>query len=188
MNYYHNAKNAASYVAMCEGYDAAGQLGVLFKALSEKSRVLELGSGPGNDMALLETHYQVIGSDYSPAFIDILKARFPSRSILELDAVAIATEESFDAIYSNKVLHHLNDAELRSSFQRQAELLATGSFVYHLIWQRIEDPEIDEGLIFKARSANEFVAAMGSSFELISVEEFCEFEQGDSLAILARRI
>lgn len=188
MNYYHNAENAASYVAMCEGYDAAGQLGTLFKVLPEQSAILELGSGPGNDMALLEARYQVTGSDYSPALIDMLKVRFPSHSILELEAVAIATEESFDAIYSNKVLHHLNDAELRSSFQRQAELLASGSFVYHLIWQRVEDPEIDEKLIFKARSADEFVAAMGSSFEILSVEEFGEFEEGDSLAILARRI
>lgn len=188
MNYYHNTKNAASYVAMCEGYDAAGQLGALFEVLPENSRVLELGSGPGNDMALLETRYQVTGSDYSPAFIDILKSRFPSHSILELDAVSIATEELFDAIYSNKVLHHLNDAELRSSFQRQAELLAAGGCVCHLIWHRIVDPEIDEGLIFKARNADEFVALMGGAFELVSVEEFCEFEKGDSLAILARKI
>ena len=53
MTYYHDAINAASYVAMCEGYDAADQLEGLYKVLPENSTLLEIGSGPGNDMPYL---------------------------------------------------------------------------------------------------------------------------------------
>ena len=188
MNYYHNAENAASYVAMCEGYDAAGQLQGLYSVLPENSSLLEIGSGPGNDMALLKSRYHVTGSDYSPAFIDILKLRFPESLILSLDAVSIETDKQFDGIYSNKVLHHLTDVELESSFRRQAELTKSGGFVFHLIWQYVENPKVDEALIFKARNADEFTALMGDSFELVSAEEFGEFEKGDSIAILARKV
>lgn len=128
------------------------------------------------------------GSDYSPAFTDILKLRFPESLILSLDAVSIETDKQFDGIYSNKVLHHLTDVELESSFQRQAELIISGGFVYHLIWQYVEDPGVDETLIFKARNADEFIKLMGDSFELVSVEEFGEFKSEDSLAILARKV
>jgi trans-aconitate methyltransferase len=188
MHYYHNTKNAESYTAMCEGYDAAAQLGVLSEVLPAESAVLELGSGPGNDLELLAARYHVTGSDYSPAFVDILKARFPDQSMLMLDAITIATEGLFDAIYSNKVLHHLTDDELATSFHSQAELLTPGSFVFHLVWRQLEAPEEDHGLIFKPRDVAAMTAAMGSAFELLEAKEFGEFEYGDSLAILARKI
>jgi len=187
MKFYHDKKNAESYAAICEGYNASEQLEMLYERLPEGASVLELGSGPGNDLELLDSRFQVTGSDYSPAFIEMLEKRFPSVPLLPLDAVTIQASGSFDAIYSNKVLQHLDDEELASSFSRQSELLNPGGYVFHLIWCRIDSPPTDNGLLYIARDIASMKTAMGSGFELIRVEEFGEFEDRDSLAILARK-
>jgi len=188
MHFYHDKNNASSYAKMCEGYDAAAQLGILYKALPAGSAVLELGSGPGNDLELLASHYQATGSDYSPAFVDMLTVRFPNRVVLSLDAVTIATDGLFDAIYSNKVLHHLSDDELAASFRRQAELLKPGGLVFHLVWCRLEAPEDKTGLIYEPRDETAMKRAMGNAFKIMETSSFREFEEGDSLAILAQKV
>lgn len=187
MNYYHDEKNAKSYVEMCEGYNATKQLNILYEVLPDGAKVLELGSGPGNDLELLNSHYKVTGSDYSPAFIDILGKRFPEQSIELLDAITIDTEGPFDAIYSNKVLHHLSDKDLIESFQRQSQLLVPGGFVFHLIWSHIDAPE-DVNMLFEERDKKKMESTMGSNFKVVKVLSFGEFEDGDSLAILAQKI
>lgn len=187
MNYYHDVNNAKAYTEMCEGYNAEAQLPLLSKVLKPEDSILELGSGPGNDLEILAKSYQVTGSDYSPAFVALLNKRFPKLDCLKLDAVSIATEKKFNAIYSNKVLHHLNDAELRQSFHRQAELLLPGGYVFHLVWKDIEAPEMEQGLLFQARDLDDMQDIMGADFTLIESQLFSEFEAKDSLAILARK-
>lgn len=160
---------------------------MFYELLPEQSLVLELGSGPGNDLALLSSRYQVIGSDESPAFVDLLKARFPDLNILQLDAATIDTDGPFDAVFSNKVLHHLSDVSLAHSFRRQAEILRTGGISYHLIWCRLEVPEETHGLIYQARDQKAMSKALGPGFELLEYRLFGEFEEGDSLIIAARK-
>lgn len=187
MLYYHDPKNAKSYASMCEGYDASAQLEMLYKVLPREASVLELGSGPGNDLQLLAARYDVTGSDYSPAFVHMLKTRFPNQTILKLNAVSITTDGLFDGIYSNKILQHLNDDELAASFRRQSLLLNKGGVAFHLIWQQIESPGGDNDLLFKQRNLDQMTTAMGDEFEMLEALDFGEFEDGDSLAILARK-
>jgi hypothetical protein len=80
---------------MCEGYDASQQLKILYETLPEGGSILELGSGPGNDLELLVSHYQATGSDYSPVFIEMLEKCFPSLPLLTLDAVTIGVGGTF---------------------------------------------------------------------------------------------
>ncbi len=188
MEYYHDPKNAKSYAAMCEGYDASEQLGIFYKALPDGATVLELGSGPGNDLELLSTHYEVTGSDSSPAFIHMLHSRFPHLPIVRLDAANLEINETYNAIYSNKVLHHLSDEELIQSFAQQAKILTKGGMLFHLIWARLDQPEGVQDMVFEARDIATMTKIMGSEFKLNSVQEFAEFEEGDSLALLAQKI
>lgn len=187
MQYYHDMKNAESYAAMCAGHDAAAQLGILYNVLPDGATVLELGSGSGNDLELLTSHYQVTGSDYSPAFVEILRKRFPEHPVLMLDALTIETDKQFDAIYSNKVLHHLSDEDLELSLCRQADLLPPNGVVLHLIWRRLTVPGEDLGLIFEARETAQMKDLIRDSFELVETVLFDEFEEGDSIALLARK-
>ncbi|MBB1419653.1 class I SAM-dependent methyltransferase [Pseudoalteromonas sp. SG44-1] len=188
MNYYHEVNNAKAYTEMCDGFNAAEQLHMLSKVLSPEDSVLELGSGPGNDLEILAQKFRVTGSDYSPAFVNTLNKRLPDVLSLILDAVKIETEARYNAVYSNKVMHHLSDTELRQSFRRQAELLLPGGFVFHLVWQKIQAPETTHGLLFHPRSLAKMKEAMGQEFNVVESKVFSEFEDGDSLAILARKV
>lgn len=172
---------------MCEGYDAKDQLKTLFDTTLGRLSLLELGSGPGNDMALLRSKYNVIGSDNSLVFINKLQKRFPTNEILELEASSVKTDKVFDIVYSNKVLHHLNDEELLASFNRQYQILNTGGYIYHLIWSKLETPKGLENLHFIPRNDIEITEILQNKFEVISIETFGEFEENDSLAILAKK-
>ena len=81
-----------------------------------------------------------------------------------------------------------NDEELSTSFARQVDILSSGGFVFHLVWQQLEAPKEDFGLNYIKRDLTAMKKAMGNSFEIIETKEFGEFENGDSLAILARKI
>jgi len=172
---------------MCETFDAAKELPTLFAALPDGARLLEIGSGPGNDLALLAQHYDATGSDSSDRFIQHLKNRFPNMPILNLDAQTLATGETFDGIYSNKVLHHLADKNLVRSFEAQSALLPENGLVYHLVWQIIDEMPDMDGLPFIARSVSEMEKLMAPDFEILNVTSFTEFSENDSLAILARK-
>ncbi len=188
MAFYHSTDNATAYAKMCEGYDAADQLDVLYDHLPEGASLLEVGSGPGNDVALLKEKYDVTASDYSPAFLEMIKERFPGVKAEQVDAVTLDTEGPFNAIYSNKVLQHLTDTELSKSFARQANLLSNGGLVYHLIWTELEYPDAPQGLHYIARGEQEMAAAMAPYFEIVATQSFGEFSEGDSLIILARKL
>jgi len=187
MSFYDDPKNAAGYIKMCEGYDAELQLQALYNALPDGSKLLEIGSGPGNDLELLAKHYRVTGSDSSGEFVKHLISRFPALPILNSDARTLNTSDTFDAIYSNKVLHHLDDTDLAKSFTAQAKLLNGGGLVYHLIWKVIDKMPDMGDLPFIARNEAQMTKLMTSEFEILNVEPFAEFSDNDSLAILARK-
>lgn len=187
MTFYDDPKNVEGYIAMCEKFDAAKELPPLITTLPNGARLLEIGSGPGNDLALLAQHYDVTGSDSSDMFIQHLKSRFPETPILNLDAQFLKVDSKFDAIYSNKVLHHLDDTALQQSFQAQLALLSENGLVYHLIWRVIDEMPDMGGLDFIARSEVEMENLMGPHFKILNTMRFAEFTKDDSIAILARK-
>ncbi len=81
--------------------------------LPANSDVLEIGTGPGTDWQILKQHYKITGSDNSPEFLKRLHASFPDGAFLLIDASTIMCNLKFDGIYSNKVLHHLEDNDLK---------------------------------------------------------------------------
>ena len=185
--FYHDTENAQAYAEMCEGYDASVQLKILDAVLEQGSSILELGSGPGNDFALLIRRYEATASDYSPAFLSMLADRFPHHPAKMIDVRTPEMDQTFDAVYSNKVLHHLTHVELAQSFAYQSRLLKPGGFAFHLIWQELEAPEDGFGMTWQARNAPDMEAAMEPHFETVKIVEFGEFKDGDSLAVLARK-
>jgi len=71
--------------------------------------VLEVGSGPGHiAAALAETGADVAGIDFSASMVEVAKSRYPTLSFREADAESIPfDDESFDAVVSSFVVHHL---------------------------------------------------------------------------------
>ena len=131
MNYYDDKKNVEEYIRMAEGYNGHAFVEILKGMLPTGTSILELGMGPGKDLLLLSDHFQVTGSDSSPVFLERFRKSHPDADLLQLDAVTLETERTFDCIYSNKVLIHLTRDELDKCFRRQAEILKSGGILFH---------------------------------------------------------
>ena len=92
MGYWHDEEKVEQYVGATEGYDGRALVEVLQRHLPEGASVLELGMGPGKDLAILAETYPVTGSDVSGAFVDRYLAAHPGADVMVLDAATIETD------------------------------------------------------------------------------------------------
>ena len=147
MDFYNDPLKVDEYEKICEGYDGTELYKVLDQYLAEQSTLLEIGSGPGNDINYLLKKYLVTGSDLSDEFLARCKKRFPAIPFVQLDAVSINIDKKFDCVYSNKVLHHLTMEQLEKSFKRQQKVIHENGIFAHTFW--LGDKEFTmEGMLF----------------------------------------
>ena len=186
MGFYDDEENVEAYVQMEEGYDGRELVAALRQHLPPGSTVLELGMGPGKDLALLAEEFTATGSDRSEIFLRRYRRHHPGTDVLLLDAVTLDTEQRFDAIYSNKVLHHLSVDELQKSLLRQAARLNANGLLFHSFWYG-EGTEENHGLQFTYHTEASLTAVVGSEFEKVACVRYKEIDEGDSLYLLLRR-
>ncbi|MGB0431737.1 MAG: class I SAM-dependent methyltransferase, partial [Bacteroidia bacterium] len=155
-NFYQTKEGVSQYIKMAQDVDSSQLIEKLKKHLSQDASVLELGSGPGTDWQLLNQCFNVTGSDYSAEFINHLKAHIPNGEFFELDASTLDIDKQFDAIYSNKVLHHLSDAQLASSIKNQVRILNPNGIICHSFWQGKGD-EIFNGLFVNYHEEDDLI-------------------------------
>ena len=187
MGYFDVPENVRDYMRMADGYDGAGLIAVLKKHLPAGSTVLELGMGPGKDLALLlQAGLRPTGSDASEVFLRRYRESGGTLPTLVLDARTLETDERFDVIYSNKVLQHLTHDELRQSLTRQAEVVTPGGVLLHALWHGAEQ-ERHHGLLFTQHTEASVRQALPPDLELVEHERFDEMDEGDSLWVLLRR-
>ena len=105
---------------------------------------------------------------------------------MELDAVSLDTDLKYDGIYSNKVLHHLKDDELIASAKRQDEVLNSNGIICHSFWKG-EGSEIFKGLFVNYHSVVTLTKAFKNYFEILSIDDYNEFDDNDSLLLIARK-
>ena len=184
--YYMTKKSVEEYIKAAEGHNGDEIISLLREHQHENSHVLEIGSGPGTDWSILKKYYQVTGSDYSPEFLKHLKASFPGGEFLLLDASTLKTDLKFDGIYSNKVLHHLEDEALETSIKRQAEILNPEGVVCHTFW-RGEDSETFNELFVNYHSDTGLRELFEDHFESLLIKYYKEFEQGDSILYIGKK-
>lgn len=182
---YDTPKGVEEYVAMARGFDGRSHAERLKQMLPSGSALLELGMGPGVDLDMLARNFYVIGSDLSKAFLKRYASIRPGAELLCLDAVTIDTEMRFDAIYSNKVLHHLTPAELRRSLIRQAEILRSGGVILHGLWAGTE-AETYQGLFSQRYSCGSFAALVPPVLELVECKSYKEMSKDDSIRVVLR--
>jgi len=186
MGFYDEERNVETYVEMAEGFDGRELVDVLKKHLAPGSTVLELGMGPGKDLALLAEAFTATGSDRSRVFLRRYRRAHPDAKLLLLDAVTLETEQRFDAIFSNKVLHHLSVGELRRSLQRQAAILNAKGLALHSFWFG-EGTEENHGLRFTNYTDSTLAAVVVPEFAKVACVRYREIDEGDSLYLLLRR-
>ena len=185
MEFYNTENGVADYIKMADGYDGKELIAELRPHLKSGATVLELGMGPGKDIDLLAEHYTVTGSDFSNIFLDRYRADNPDADLLQLDAITIETDRYFDAIYSNKVLHHLSDTELAQSVDRQSNVLSDDGLVLHSFWYGARVEEI-AGMTFYYRDEKFLRNLFADRFEIVSMTKYAEMEEEDSVYVIAR--
>ena len=187
MGFYDSEKNVNDYIRMAEGFDGAELIKVLHKHLSEGSMVLELGMGPGKDVALLAERYEATGSDSSRVFVDLYRQSRPECDLLLLDAVTMETDRTFDGIYSNKVLQHLTNEQLRVSLQKQRGALNSTGVLMHSFWHGSGEEE-HQGLLSVYYTEADLLDLVAKDYEVEELERYREMEEGDSIYMVLRKI
>lgn len=184
--YYHSRESVDEYIKMAQGHDGRLIIKKLKDYLPAGSKVLEIGSGPGTDWQILNKDYQVVGSDLSPEFIKRLTASHPRGKFLELDAETLETGLRFDAIYSNKVLHHLEDEALQNSVRSQHNILNAGGIICHTFWHG-QDTEIYNDLFVNYHTDQGIISLFENYFDHLLVRYYKEFEKGDSFLYIGKK-
>jgi SAM-dependent methyltransferase len=84
--------------------------------ISDK-RVLEVGCGPGGNLAELRRRGQareLVGADISPAMLELARARVPDVELVETDGTTLPfPDERFDLVFTVTVLQHNRDETCR---------------------------------------------------------------------------
>lgn len=91
--------------------------------LSEVTRVLEIGCGPGTNAGLFG-HTEYLGIDISHDYVSAARRRFGER-FLQADATQILPLEGkeFKTVFMNSLLHHLSDTHVRTILRQLAAVL-----------------------------------------------------------------
>lgn len=186
MNYYDDIKNARDYINRAKGFDGSAFLPIIRKYLSNGSSLLELGMGPGTDVDLFSEFFSITGSDNSQAFLDIYKEKNPNAKLLLLDAISIHTNQKFDGIYSNKVLHLLSIDELKKSFQNQLKCLNKNGVVFHTFWLGTGEMEFG-GLKYNYYNEDSIQEIISSQFEILEFKKYIEMDDGDSFYLVMKK-
>ena len=185
MGFFDTEKGVEEYISMAKGYDGKELIKILQTFLPEKSSVLELGMGPGTDLDILRKNFTVTGSDNSQIFLDRYKKQNLNADLLKLDAVTLSTDRTFDCIYSNKVLHHITQKDLKKSFQRQKNILNPNGILFHSFWRGDKDENFD-GLLFTKYQIDGLKKIIGNLFDILRIEIYTEMEKDDSLYVVLK--
>jgi len=184
--YYHSKESVDEYIKMAQGHDGKAIIEKMNEYLPPGAQLLEIGSGPGTDWQILNENYRVVGSDLSQEFLKRLRANNPQGEFLELDAEKLQTHLLFDAIYSNKVLHHLEDEALQKSVLRQYEILNQGGIICHSFWHG-KDSEIYNDLFVNYHTDQGIITLFENHFDHLLIWYYKEFEKGDSFLYIGRK-
>lgn len=185
-NFYNNKVSVQEYIKMAEGFNGQNLINNFKKYLAPNSKVLEIGSGPGSDWEILNNTFDVTGSDNSQEFLGHLNQEYPNGKFLKLDATTLDLKGITDGIYSNKVLHHLTDPDLKKSIKRQWEILSEGGIICHSFWKGTGS-EIFKGLFVNYHLQNDIIDLFSEHFEILKIELYAEFEKDDSLLLIGKK-
>lgn len=188
MSYYFKKENIEEYIKSAEGFNGQLLIDSLMTYTAKGSKLLELGMGPGTDLMLLEENFKTTGSDYSHLFLDKYQEEYPNHTseLLLLDAETLITDQTFDVIYSNKVLYHLSKKALKTSFERQLDLLNDDGLVIHSLWLG-EGSEAYEELLFTYYNETSIKEVIPMGFEILETSRYTEMEADDSFYIIMRK-
>lgn len=113
--------------------------------ISQKGRILEIGSGPGRDANFIsEQGYEIVCSDASTAFVDYLRLRRPNS--LLLDAITDPIPTGFEMIFANAVIPHFTQNDLKRFIEKTYTALPHNGIFSFSIKQGVGEKWVTEKL------------------------------------------
>ncbi len=182
--FYKTKETVNQYIQMAKGYNGKSLIEKLIQYLPE-GHVLELGSGSGNDIPILQQHYKLTASDFSPLFLEYIKTQYPNVEVKLIDAKSITLDCHYDGIYSNKVLQHLNEEELKVSLQSQKEILKDSGIICHSFWAGTGQDNFGN-IIHKYYTKEELEQIISENYNILNIENYKEMEEQDSILVIAQ--
>ncbi len=180
MDYYDDPKNVADYFMLTQDIDSREVVETFREYLDPGATVLELGMGPGKDFELLNQYFRATGSDRSKIFLERYRQKDQQADLVRLDAITMETDRRFDAIYSNKVLHHLTKAELEQSLRAQLRVLKPDGILFHTFWYGQDEGELP-GLRYVYYTEDSFREVLDNRAEIITAQTYAEMDKKDSI-------
>lgn len=184
--YYKTKASVKEYISLAKDVNGAELIEKLKQFLPKDSSLLEIGSGPGTDWKLLNKDYRTIGSDNSQEFLNHLISENPDGQFLNLDAISLVTDKTFDGIYSNKVFHHLTHEELTQSIKRQHAILNSDGIVCLSFW-RGKGSEIFKGLFVNYHEKQDLINFFEDYFKILYLDFYTEFDKDDSILLIGKK-
>lgn len=113
--------DAAAYDAHCAFVWAYGSDLIDLLAPRPGERILDLGCGTGHlTRAIAERGADVVGIDRDASMIAHARQQYPALTFQVADAREFQTDQPFDAVFSNAVLHWIHDADAAAAALRRA--------------------------------------------------------------------
>ena len=106
---------------------------------------------------------------------------------INIDAISLATTLTFDGIYSNKILQHLTDKELKSSIENQYRLVNNGGVIAHSFWNG-KGCETIEGIIHNYHTREELIKMFSQKFNILYLDVYEEMDEDDSIFLIAQKV
>lgn len=165
--------------------DTADVHAALARHIAPGASLLELGSGLGPDLPFLTEHYHVTASDISVEMVNRLRTAYPDTPALQLDAATFHLLGQFDALFSNKLIQHLDDDAIHESMHRQQQAVRSGGVIAHTFWVNRSTRHKPYGSP-KTRPKSCLIELVAEHFEIAEVMQYGAFMPNDSLLVIAR--
>ncbi len=190
MNYFRSKDNVDNYINLTgDKYDKYF-VSLVRNYVNIGSRILEIGSGTGNDYNQLKKDYLITPTDFSRHFVDYIKEKHHGRDAEVLDAsTSFKFDEPFDAIISNKVLQTLSYKDFKKSLQTQADNLKSGGLIIMTLWNGPENESWsnDDTLLTSYHNADTIARAIPIGTYIIARGLYKEIDEDDSIAVIFKK-